>query len=104
MKTINALNFVKNKIENLNYKLCFIIFTSIIVGGLLISLVLEPQGLLLVTKYLCILEPGRFLRSRHEAGQYLKYKIYLWNVTNPDEITAGTAKPKLQEVGPYVFR
>lgn len=29
--------------------------------------------------------------------------FYLWNLTNPHEVVAGTAPPKLHEVGPYVM-
>lgn len=32
----------------------------------------------------------------------LIFKVYLWHVLNPDEVMTG-AKPKLQEVGPFVF-
>lgn len=32
----------------------------------------------------------------------LTFKIYVFNVTNPDEINKG-AKPKLAEIGPYVY-
>ncbi|XP_077292751.1 sensory neuron membrane protein 2-like [Arctopsyche grandis] len=32
----------------------------------------------------------------------LTFKVYLFNVTNPEEIVSGS-KPKLQEVGPYVY-
>ena len=31
-----------------------------------------------------------------------RVKIYVFNFTNPDEFLAG-AKPKLEELGPYVF-
>ena len=31
-----------------------------------------------------------------------KLKIYVFNFTNPDEFLAG-AKPKFEELGPYVF-
>lgn len=49
------------------------------------------------------------LRKRNEMRTiYLKipfpldFKIYFFNVTNPDEVTKGE-KPKLQEVGPYGY-
>jgi scavenger receptor class B protein 1 len=32
----------------------------------------------------------------------LEFRIYLFNVTNPDEIKAGQ-KPILKEVGPFFF-
>lgn len=32
----------------------------------------------------------------------LDFKVYLFNITNPDEITKG-GKPIVQEVGPYFF-
>ncbi|KAI1286743.1 Lysosome membrane protein 2 [Halotydeus destructor] len=34
----------------------------------------------------------------------LNFKIYLFNITNADEIQQGSVSPRLQEVGPYVFR
>lgn len=33
----------------------------------------------------------------------LDFKIYMFNTTNPDEVSKG-AKPKLQEIGPYHFQ
>ncbi|XP_049860593.1 sensory neuron membrane protein 2-like [Schistocerca gregaria] len=37
-----------------------------------------------------------------QLPQPLLYKVYLFNVTNPDEVEQG-AKPVLQQVGPYVY-
>jgi hypothetical protein len=33
----------------------------------------------------------------------IKQYIYFWNVTNPDQVLAGTHAPALKEVGPYVI-
>lgn len=30
------------------------------------------------------------------------YRVYVFNISNPDEVMAG-GKPKLQEIGPYYF-
>lgn len=32
----------------------------------------------------------------------INFRVYIFNVTNPDEVTAG-GKPILQELGPYHF-
>lgn len=32
----------------------------------------------------------------------LDFRVFLFNVTNPEEVMAG-AKPILQEIGPYYF-
>lgn len=32
----------------------------------------------------------------------IDFKIYLFNITNKEELTNG-AKPKLQEIGPFMF-
>ncbi|CAL8073695.1 unnamed protein product [Orchesella dallaii] len=37
-----------------------------------------------------------------ESPIYLNF--YIFNVTNPDDVEAGTASPILQELGPYVYR
>lgn len=74
-----------------------------VIAGAFIYFVLQPQITKFFVKYLCTLTPGRYLRKRHEMKQQFSYKLFLWNVTNPDEITNGTAKPKLDQIGPYVF-
>ena len=37
-----------------------------------------------------------------ELPMYMK--VYFFNVTNPAEVTANAEKPKIIEVGPYVYR
>uniref|UniRef100_A0A336LTW5 Sensory neuron membrane protein 1 n=1 Tax=Culicoides sonorensis TaxID=179676 RepID=A0A336LTW5_CULSO len=71
--------------------------------GFLVSLILVPQLINCIVKYLTILKPGRFIRTKHEKPLPFQYKLFIWNITNPDEINKNIAKPKLQEIGPYVF-
>lgn len=33
----------------------------------------------------------------------IDFNVYLFNITNPDQVTAGDT-PKLEQVGPYRFR
>lgn len=49
------------------------------------------------------LKPGSEIRPLWEKIPfYLDFHIYLFNVTNPDEVSRG-GKPNLQEIGPYFF-
>lgn len=50
-----------------------------------------------------MLKPGSEIRDMWTAFPLpLDFKVYLFNVTNPDEIMQG-AKPKLNEVGPFFY-
>lgn len=33
-----------------------------------------------------------------------QFKVYFFNVSNPEEVQLGIAKPILVEVGPYVYK
>lgn len=49
------------------------------------------------------IEPsGKMFEKWRKLPMPLTFKIYVFNVTNPDEINKGE-KPKLQEIGPYVY-
>lgn len=47
--------------------------------------------------------PGSALRPLYTKVPFaIDFRVYIFNVTNKDEVTKG-AKPKLQQVGPYYF-
>lgn len=48
------------------------------------------------------LMPGSFLRHQTREMPFL-YKIYFFNITNPNEISQGET-PIIQEIGPYIFK
>ncbi len=49
------------------------------------------------------LKPGSEIRSLYTKVPFpIDFKMYIFNITNADEVTKG-AKPKLQEIGPYMF-
>lgn len=89
--------------KNFNYKKCLLISATLIFFGTICNFYVGPKIVELVVKFLFVSKPGHFVRLKHEAKQRFTYKLYLWNVTNPNEVTAGDEKPKLQQVGPYVF-
>lgn len=89
--------------KNINFKKCLIISLLLIIVGAFMSFFGVSQLVKIVIKYISVLKPGHYVRKKHETKIPFTYKLYLWNVTNPDEIAAGTEKPKVQEVGPYVF-
>lgn len=101
------MNFIQvflNRVlpKNINLKKYFIIsFVLIAVGTLMVIGV--PKLVHAIVNFLCVLKPGHFIRQKHERKLPFTYKLYLWNVTNPEAIAAGKEKPKMQEVGPYVF-
>lgn len=41
--------------------------------------------------------------NKCSTDDYTNYEIFMFNITNPDEVMAG-AKPELEEVGPYIYR
>ncbi len=43
-----------------------------------------------------------WVETPENAGAYIKY--YFFHVTNPEDIVEKQAKPKVLEMGPYVFR
>lgn len=47
--------------------------------------------------------PDSAIRSMYTKVPFpIDFRIYVFNVTNKDEVTKG-GKPKLQQVGPYYF-
>lgn len=102
MKFVQA---VMNKMlpKNINYKKRFVISVILIIVGAFMSFFGVPQFVKIIVKYTTVLSPGHYVRNMQENKLRFTYKLYLWNVTNPNEIAAGTDKPKMQEIGPYVF-
>ncbi len=50
-----------------------------------------------------VLKNGTRMRNWYTTVPFpLIFKIYLWNVLNPEEVMKG-GKPRLQELGPYTF-
>ncbi|XP_037037286.1 uncharacterized protein LOC119074990 [Bradysia coprophila] len=78
----------------------FVFFT---VFGILHTWVIFPPILKAILKSQVVLKNGTQMRDMYNVLPFpLIYKVYLFNVLNPDEVMKG-AKPKLQEMGPYVF-
>ncbi|XP_054015227.1 sensory neuron membrane protein 1-like [Hylaeus anthracinus] len=80
-----------------------IIGGSVFVFGVLFCAVFFPLFMRSQIKKQVALKPGSEIREMWSNFPFpVDFRIYLFNVTNPDEITAG-AKPILKEVGPYFY-
>ena len=57
----------------------------------------------LILQLLAFSEDSPTYHAWKEPPVTIKTKLYFFNLTNKEEFLNGTAKPKLQEVGPYVL-
>lgn len=88
---------------NLNHK-------KIIKVSVILTLVTSLLGFLIVPKLLhftlrksLVLKPDGTLRKLWEKAPFaVDFKVYMFNVTNPDEVKKG-GKPIVHEIGPYMF-
>ncbi|XP_014214799.1 sensory neuron membrane protein 1-like isoform X2 [Copidosoma floridanum] len=76
---------------------------GLFVFGVTFGLVIFPEILKFMVHQQVNLKPGSQLRPLWSKFPFaLDFRIYLFNVTNAEEVKNG-AKPKLHEVGPYYF-
>lgn len=102
---MNLIRVVLGKVfpKTVDFKKYSIILFALIVVGAFMSFFGVPKLVETIVTFMTVIKPGRYIRQKHDDGLKFTYKLYLWNVTNPEQISAGTEKPKMQEIGPYVF-
>ncbi|KAJ6644435.1 Sensory neuron membrane protein 1 [Pseudolycoriella hygida] len=89
--------------KKLSFKKSVIISVALTVVGALFAFT-KPVILQGIIRWMYVARPGHYIRWKHESKQKLTYKLYMWNITNPNEFASGKERPNLKEVGPYVFR
>ncbi|KAL0267641.1 UNVERIFIED_CONTAM: hypothetical protein PYX00_009850 [Menopon gallinae] len=58
--------------------------------------------MILLSKKMALWNDSDAMKAWKKAPFPVLFKVYIWNVTNPKEVSAG-AKPRLTELGPYVY-
>jgi len=84
--------------------LCLLI--SCIFSGLvgLAYLAFDPLVRSLILKKLVLSPTSDNFKMWEDPPISPHLKVYFFNITNPAEVFAGTAKPRLLEIGPYTYR
>lgn len=86
-----------------NFKIYGLICAIFVIFGVLYGTTIFPLIFKLMLKRQTELRPGAEMRAMWEIIPfYLGFKIYLFNITNPNEVLNGN-KPILEEIGPYFF-
>lgn len=94
---------IKNLLIRVNYKKTLVFSFLAIVFGLGFAGYLMPKVFRLVLRLQLRVTPGTMTRDLYQTVPFaLHFRVFLFNVTNPDEVMNG-GKPKLQEIGPYYF-
>lgn len=89
--------------KNFNYTKSLIVCIILFLFGILFGFVAFPKILRMGMQKQSVLTPGTQLRDMWTVIPFaLDFKVYLFNVTNPDEVNKG-GKPIVQEIGPYFF-
>lgn len=96
------MKFMDKIPKNLTVKKWLMISVGLLVTGAMFAFT-KPVVLQGIIRWMYVAKPGHYIRWKHESKQKMTYKLYIWNITNPVEFDAGTQKPKLKQVGPYVF-
>lgn len=79
------------------------VFTIMMVLGMLNILVIFPKIVEYNIQDMIELREDSWMRGIWEKyPMYVEFKMFIWNVTNPEEVVAGGV-PILNEIGPYYF-
>lgn len=94
---------IQNWFARVNYvKLLLFSFMAVVVGFGFFGY-LFPKLIRIAMRVQTRITPGTMTRKIFERIPFaLNYKLYMFNITNKDEVLAG-AKPIMQEIGPYYF-
>ncbi|XP_065348827.1 sensory neuron membrane protein 2-like [Cloeon dipterum] len=56
-----------------------------------------------ITKNVVLSNDSTSYKLWKQLPQPIEFKVYIWEVENPDEVQSNGAKPKMKETGPYTY-
>lgn len=92
------------EIPSYNYKKYVKIFGGMLAVSIIYGFIMFPFIMKTTTTSLLRLKPGGKLREEMYLAIPIDigFNVFLWNITNPDEVQRGSA-PIMDQIGPYVF-
>ncbi len=97
--------FFQPRIYVLNFSFTGLLFCAILGGVVgLAYLVFDPVIKHVILSKLVLRNNSDFAELWSEPPITPHIKVYFFNLTNAEEFFAGNEKPKLKEVGPYVYQ
>jgi len=92
----------RHSMRMINLVLCVLCIFSGILGVAYLGF--DPLVRSLVLKRLVLSNTSQTFHIWENPGISPHFKVYFFNLTNPEAVFEGTEKPKLVEVGPYTYR
>ncbi|XP_046615004.1 scavenger receptor class B member 1 [Neodiprion virginianus] len=87
------------------FKKCLILFTVGITCSALAYAIYVINPIKVIVEQKLRMAPGTLVFSLWEKPPVDIYiKVYIFNITNPNEFIAGTEKLRVEEIGPYVYQ
>ncbi|XP_065349051.1 sensory neuron membrane protein 2-like [Cloeon dipterum] len=76
-----------------------LVTVGVVFGWVLLPYMIEDE----IIKNVVLAKDSTSYKFWNKLSQPVEFKVYIWEVENPDEVQSNGAKPKMKETGPYTY-